>query len=395
MRLLKKFYYDVITTLKAVGGADQVPQAIIPKAALFAFCASTLPSKEGVPSSGRIFLDADNVDIVQNGDDGEAFHTKDFSTDITTATKKKKRRGKNQEDCREKFTTIMFDLKGDATGTSEFYNLMCKFQKQRGRASVSSKPGAPESIRTRGVSDKKKGASKAKKSISKKKVPKEPKKSSRKDKPHDDMSKLYQGDAALRHLQKNGSMKGHILETFNDQSDDRWFMEVENGSIVTDGTGDIQIKKCWWLIANSITERDPQFPNAMGCDIDQVKACGPPNSFTVREKTQVKQVKHAAAGPKTAPVTLPATHFGGSAAVSSKRTADPVEISSDSDSDAPISRGAVKLAKAKAAEAAALQRRVLDTVKEMGKRYDDEPAEPAAKRPKRMKFIDGAWHIPT
>ena len=46
-------------------------------------------------------------------------------------------------------------------------------------------------------------------------------------------------------------------------------------------------------------------------------------------------------------------------------------------------------------EAAALQRRVLDTVKEMGKHYDDEPAEPAAKRPKRMKFIDGAWHIPT
>jgi hypothetical protein len=36
-------------------------------------------------------------------------------------------------------------------------------------------------------------------------------------------------------------------------------------------------------------------------------------------------------------------------------------------------------------------RRVLETVKDMEKRYDDEPG---AKRPKRMQYIEGAWHIP-
>jgi hypothetical protein len=164
-----------------------------------------------------------------------------------------------------------------------------------------------------------------------------------------------------------------------------WFMEVVDGSLVTDGTGDKQIKACLWLKSNSITERDSiDYPIPLGCDVDRVKACGPPDCFTLKTKPRVKQ----AAAPKPAEVKQPKI----SVAPKTAKAADKVVISSsDSDSDAPISRGAVKLAKAKAAEAAALQRRVLETVKEMGKRYDDEPA---AKRTKRMKFIDGAWHIP-
>jgi hypothetical protein len=64
----------------------------------------------------------------------------------------------------------------------------------------------------------------------------------------------------------------------------------------------------------------------------------------------------------------------------------------DSDSDAPISKGAIQLAKANAA--AALQTKVLEKVKEMAKRYADEPDKKATTRPKRMKCEDGAWNIP-
>ena len=231
-------------------------------------------------------------------------------------------------------------------------------------------------------------------------------------------------------------MKGHILETYNDENDDRWFMVVEDGSTVTDGTGDIQIKKCWWLMHDSLTERDPKWPHAMGCDIDQVKACGPPNSFTVRGKKQVKQVKHAAV-PKAAPVTLsrdapathvggsaavsskrtapvtprdaPATRFGGSAAASSKRAADRVVISSDSDdsddSDAPISKAAVKMAKASAAAAAAAKpeqrkvttKQVVTYVKSLQAQRTSASgdSDPPIKRKKvdGMTLINGEWHI--
>ena len=93
-------------------------------------------------------------------------------------------------------------------------------------------------------------------------------------------------DDAIIHLSTYGSVKGHIFEMHNDENDDRWFMEVADGSKVRDGTGDIQIKKCWWLKSNSITERDLEFPKPLPCYVDRVKACGPPDCFTVSNRAK-------------------------------------------------------------------------------------------------------------
>jgi hypothetical protein len=53
-RLLKKIYYEVMTTLKAVGGSGKEPTATIPRAALQSFCDSVDPTCEGVPHSGLV-----------------------------------------------------------------------------------------------------------------------------------------------------------------------------------------------------------------------------------------------------------------------------------------------------------------------------------------------------
>ena len=98
---------------------------------------------------------------------------------------------------------------------------------------------------------------------------------------------------------------------------------------------------------------------------------------------------------------------GGSAADSSKRTADRVEISRDSDdSDAPISKAAIKMAKesAAAAKAAAAQKpeqpkvttkQVVAYVQSL--QAQRTPAsgdsDPPIKNKKGMTCINGEWHI--
>jgi hypothetical protein len=99
------------------------------------------------------------------------------------------------------------------------------------------------------------------------------------------------------------------------------------------------------------------------------------------EKKKVKQ----AVAPKPAEVKQATRPVAPITAAKAKVVCIP-SSDSDSDSDAPISRGAVKLAKASAA--AALHKKVLETVK----RYAEEPA--AKPISTRMKLIiNGAWHI--
>jgi hypothetical protein len=269
-RLLKKFYYELLTSLKPVGGSEKVPSAKVPTEAVLLFCSSNHPSTEGVPAPGIIGVDAVTAaDEFMDG--GET-----LQLERSKAPPKTKKKGSDvsNEMIKQKIQTILYDLKGDANGKSEFYSMLCQFQQRRGRSDVSAKPGAPERERTRGVADRRKGESKRKRyeemssSIQ----------SHRKKKRTID-DRLYKGDDALRYLKRHGAKQGWILEVYpsDDYVHERWYMEVENGSR-KDVSGDTYITSCCWLKTNSL-EREPTFKRPASCDIEMVKACGPADSM--------------------------------------------------------------------------------------------------------------------
>ena len=282
-RMLKKFYCEVITTLKAVGGSAKVPLATIPKDVLQAFCASVSATSEGVPSPGLL-------DDTVVGEDTHFEHDADFEapdSSAANAAKKKKKKRKSHNDCVEKFTTIMYDLKGDGEGRDAFYGMMSQFQIARGRGSVSQKPGAPERDRTRGLfADKPKGSSKPKKHAASKTNKRNRNKHSdhsepEHSKPKRQKSEGYNDDAALRHLKRFGAKEGWILECYpKAKSTGRWFMRVENGLVTNDFQGNVVIRSCRWLEENSLTEVDTRF-KPEPCDIQWVKAYGPSHFFVL------------------------------------------------------------------------------------------------------------------
>ena len=199
-----------------------------------------------------------------------------LQSERSKALPKPKRKGSDvsNEMIKQKIQTILYDLKGDANGKSEFYSMLCQFQQRRGRSDVSAKPGAPERERTRGVADRRKGESKRKRyeemssSIQ----------SHRKKKRTID-DRLYKGDDALRYLKRHGAKQGWILEVYpsDDYLHETCSLQVENGSR-KDVAGDTFITSCWWLKTNSL-ERDLTFKRPASCDIEMVKACGPADSM--------------------------------------------------------------------------------------------------------------------
>ncbi len=270
-RLLKKFYYEVLTSLKSVGGSEKVPSAKVPTEAVLLFCSSNNPSTEGIPAPGIFGVDAVRSVMDDCMDGGET-----LQSERSKALPKPKRKGSDvsNEMIKQKIQTLLYDLKGDAKGKSEFYSLLCQFQQRRGRSDVSAKPGAPERDRTRGVADRRKGESKRKRY---EELPSSVQ-SYRKKKRTIDEDRLYEGDDALRYLKRHGAKQGWILEVYpsDDYLHERWFMEVENGSR-KDVAGDTFITSCWWLKTNSL-ERDLTFKRPASCDIEMVKACGPADS---------------------------------------------------------------------------------------------------------------------
>ena len=87
----------------------------------------------------------------------------------------------------------------------------------------------------------------------------------------------------MRHIKKFGAKEGWVVEVYNDADDNRWFMLVENGfTYEQPRTGDILIKACKWLKPNSVTELEEETKNkTFNCDIDTVKAYGPPEYFDI------------------------------------------------------------------------------------------------------------------
>jgi hypothetical protein len=302
-RLLKKFYYEVITTLKAVGGCDTVAFGNIPKEALMSFCSSVEPSSVGVPREGPVDVVHDNYcDNDLDFDTG----TQNQPLGVLPQKISTNKKGKSHNDCVEKFTAIMHDLKGDRAGRSDFYDVMRQFQNQRGRGSVSARPGAPETERTRGISDKRKGTSKPKpksnhpallvavkdgasKPKRRRDEEEEPIKSKKKRASNVVQDKKgYEGDDAIHHLTRHGAKPGWVLECYPNpkgvKNGERWFMIVENGLKITNSKGEPCIQCCVWMKTNSITER---FGNEKEpCVIESVLACGPPNYFDDIEKTK-------------------------------------------------------------------------------------------------------------
>jgi hypothetical protein len=208
----------------------------------------------------------------------------------------------------------MYELNGDPAGRSHFYDVMRQFQSNRGRGSVSSKPGAPELDRTRGISDKPKGSSKGKRKATTDGSTNKRTKTTTQSSIRSDRSSIFdatgvhgggvaaqqtlkpaqhfdESDAAQRYLKKNGAHEGWILELFlNDKfvptplPTDRWFMVVEDGRAIRTASGETEIAKCRWMKTNSYTELDTAFKNAYPVDIESVKACGPPSAFAPLRK---------------------------------------------------------------------------------------------------------------
>ena len=184
-------------------------------------------------------------------------------------------------------------------------------------------------------------------------------------------------------------------------------MLVENGfTYPKPHTGDILIKACKWFKANSVTEL--QGWKTSPCDVETITGYGPPEYFNITQVEHPAAPKTAAKAAISAGAAAAPTHFGGgSAAVSSKRTTDSVNVSSDSDdSDAPISKAAIKMAKesAAAAKAAAAQKpeqpkvttkQVVAHVQRLQapRTSASGDSDPPIKNKKGMICINGEWHI--
>ena len=202
----------------------------------------------------------------------------------------------------------MHSLKGDSQGRSMFYEVMCEFQTSRGRQRASHAPGAPETDRTRGIADRRKKrksgeADRRKKGKRVDDVTKHNKRSKTSNLPEKTTSKRHKSgasvasepettcegwkeDAAQRHLNRFGAKVGCIVECYppaNDADQGRWFARIEDGLTYTDSNGDVFIKACRWLKVNSVNEIDKDYACAEPCDIESVKAYGPPSFFSIKE----------------------------------------------------------------------------------------------------------------
>jgi len=284
------------------GGAVNPARAKIQEQTLRNFCSRLVPTFEGVPTAGPI----DNC-TANSAHSHESGDFDDSASAPPPPTKTKRSRGgegRSQDECADKFSSIMHSLKGDSLGRSMFYDVMCEFQTSRGRHCASHAPGAPETERTRGRGDSRKGArTKGKKrkrgddvhkhnKHSKTSNPRENAKSKRLKSgtsvaPEPETTREgWSGDPAQIHLNKFGGKVGYVVECYPPPAaaaQGRWFARIEDGLTYTDSNGDVFIKLCRWFKINSFTEIDKNYA-AEPCDIDSVKAYGPPSFFSTKKQ---------------------------------------------------------------------------------------------------------------
>ncbi len=291
-RLLKKFYSDVLTTVKRVGGSKMRVVPTIAADALMQWLLQQEASSEGVPRPGIVGTD----DAAAAADDG--FHGDnggDAYADADDGSKKRRRKGggRSEEECTTKFSTIMFQCKNQPELRTSFYETMCDWQKTTDRCVPARGPGAPERNRTRGVADKPTGASKPKKRKKDAEKTDEPKHKKRKHKTKrtgplqaavSDVG--CEGDNAIRHISKFGAKEGFIIEVYlpddHPTPDDLWFARVETGLTYTDANSDVFVKKIKWLAPNNLTQLSKTHSKGVSCDVQSVKAYGPLKYFQTK-----------------------------------------------------------------------------------------------------------------
>lgn len=157
MRLLKKLYHDVITTLRPIRGSHkQAAHAHVSAAAVRQWLEGKEATENGVPLAGVV--DIDGADDGNGVDDGNG---NSYDLESLGASRKrkssKKSAGRSEDECFQKFQTIMFACKKNPEKRSSFYDSMCEWHDADGRSCVHSAAGAPESARTRGPADKPRG----------------------------------------------------------------------------------------------------------------------------------------------------------------------------------------------------------------------------------------------
>ena len=279
--LLKKFYNDVLVTLKRVGGSKKIPLPTIPADAFEQWLRLQEASTEGVPSEGVFVEDAvDGIpgdDGLDNDAEGQGVHRK---------RRRPSGRGqRSEEECQTKFQTILYMCKRDPALRTSFYDSMCDWQEAAGRGRQLRHPGPAERDRTRGRADRAKGA----KQSAKKKAPKtvdqgsNAKKRQKVSATPSTISTGLSGDKAVRHIKRFGAKEGWVVEVYNDLDSNRWFMLIENGfTYPKPRSEDILIKACKWFKPNSVTELDEKTKHkTFNCDILSVKAYGPPEYFDI------------------------------------------------------------------------------------------------------------------
>ena len=96
--------------------------------------------------------------------------------------------------------------------------------------------------------------------------------------------KGYEGDAAIRKLERHGAKEGWLVEVYPAKGfeTERWFMKVQDGSTYTSADGDTMIKEMVWLEEGSLTKVDKKFqPEPM--DVAMAMAYGEQAYFTLHE----------------------------------------------------------------------------------------------------------------
>ena len=160
MRLLKKLYHDVLTTLQPIAGSHkEVAEAIVSAEAVSKWLEGKEATEIGVPRA--CVLKADGTDTSGNqfddsyddGNDGPQFGQRRQKG----SKRSKKSAGRSEDECFQKFQTIMYSCKKYPEKRESFYDSMCEWHEADGRSSVHSGAGAPESTRTRGPADTPKG----------------------------------------------------------------------------------------------------------------------------------------------------------------------------------------------------------------------------------------------
>ena len=200
--------------------------------------------------------------------------------------KSKKSAGRSEDECLQKFQTIMYSCKKHPEKRSSFYDSMCEWHEADGRSSVHSGAGAPESTRTRGPADTPKGSSKKHRRQRGKDGKAEATKGLKRKKARSEASgpkhKGYDGDDAITKIRKHGAKEGWIVESYPPEGfeHERWFLKVQDGSTYVAENGECTMRNLRWLEQGSLTKLAKGYgPESL--EIKMVKAYGESHYFSL------------------------------------------------------------------------------------------------------------------